>query len=316
MATGPPGRGGSRRITPGGHLPFGARHKRFERGRRAVAIVARGAGAGRQAASARLASGFRSGLAADWFVAASPSATAPAGFGARTATATGRGSRPRAAGQGVDEIARPRVRDDHPARGQDNEDWRAPEADDVVPIEVARLATKAGAEERHRGEMAPGPLPWPPQINPRDGQHEKRGIAGAGDRAGRGTVLAFDREVAVPARNRSIECARPRRARPEDVARVRVDEDRSPLPERHRRGDARIGVERHGRRLGVRHGLPDPGEQHVDVQPAGACGHLDEPLRSLDHFEHRLLERQQGTRDRHDQDDHAGDEASGEVGPE
>ena len=37
----------------------------------------------------------------------------------------------------------------------------------------------------------------------------------------------------------------------------------------------------------ARQAVPD-----ADLQPAGACGHLDETLRSLDHLEHRLLERQ------------------------
>ncbi len=204
-------------------------------------------------------------------------------FSSGPAATSSRCGRSRAAGQGVDQVARPGVGDDHPARGQHHEDRRAPEADHVVPVEVAGLAAQPGAEERHRAHVPPRPLPRPPQIEPRGRQHEKRRVARARDRAGRRAVLAFDREIAVPARDRSIEGPRTRRARPEHVARVGVDEDRAALSERDGRRHPRIGIERHRRGLRIRHGPLHALQQHVEVEP-GVPGSrwLDESLRPFD----------------------------------
>ena len=105
------------------------------------------------------------------------------------------------------------------------------------PITLCQLKSRALPRSPERKSITaltvpPRPLPRPPQIEARDRQHQKRRVARAGDRARRRAVLTLDRQIAVPARDRSVERPRPRRARSEDVAGVRVDEDRSALPER------------------------------------------------------------------------------------
>ena len=186
-ATGPPGRGGSAddHRAPRRNLLLGARDERRERGasRSHLSCAARvpTACSPRPVRSVGLAR--RTAHAA----AARPP------LSARSAAASGGGRRTRAAGQRVDEIARPRVGDDHAGRRQDDEHRRAPESDHVVPVEVAGLAAQSAAEEHHRAHVPPRPLPRPPQIETRDREHEERRVARAGDRARRRAVLTLGR---------------------------------------------------------------------------------------------------------------------------
>ena len=270
---------GARRKTddhraPRGNLTFGARHERAER--RARAGVGIRTARGTVPAVLLGAAGFGSpgvvaaGAAVETAAASTAPATRFASFCRGSAAASGGCGRSRASGQRVDQIARPGVGDDHSARRQHDEDRRAPEADGVVPVEVASLAAQPEADERHRAHVPPRPLPRPPQIEARHRQHEKGGVARAGDRARRRAVLALDREVAVPAGDRSIEAPAPEPSRSEHVAGVGIDEDRSALPERDRRRHARIGIERHRRWLGIGNGLSHPRQERLDIKTCRA----------------------------------------------
>src|SRR5690606_25091793 len=81
----------------------------------------------------------------------------------RTSTRrAGRGGR--LAGKLIGQIARPRIRD-HDARPHDHRKrHQAPDADDVVPVEIAGLGGQTPAEDDHLLELCPGPRAWPPQV--------------------------------------------------------------------------------------------------------------------------------------------------------
>ena len=96
---------------------------------------------------------------------------APAAATGRRRRPRGRSRRPRTAGHRVDEIRCPRVGDHHPRGGQHDQHRRAPEADRVVPVEVARLAAQPAAEPRHRADVPPRPLPRPPEVEAADREH-------------------------------------------------------------------------------------------------------------------------------------------------
>src|SRR5215207_6975670 len=88
--------------------------------------------------------------------------------GTRAVARATSGSRPSSRRAGASTRAPPVARSPgaEPGPPRDHEDKRRPrpQADDVVPVEVARLAAEAATEDRHAAQRSSRPVTRPPQI--------------------------------------------------------------------------------------------------------------------------------------------------------
>src|SRR5882724_4247631 len=84
-------------------------------------------------------------------------------------------------GEGVQEVIGPLVGHDRAGERQDQEDGRTPDADDVVPVEVARASAHAGPEQGDRLHRLPRPPARPPEADAEDHEPEEAQVGRAGD---------------------------------------------------------------------------------------------------------------------------------------
>ena len=99
----------------------------------------------------------------------------------------------------IDHVVRPLVGDGE-CREDDEEKWDGrPEADGVVPIEIAGFDGEVGAEPYNWPEVLPGPDAWHPEVEAGENEQEECESAGTGDGAAGCFPFALPREPSVPA---------------------------------------------------------------------------------------------------------------------
>src|SRR5882724_12790732 len=84
-------------------------------------------------------------------------------------------------GEGVQEVIGPLVGHNRTGERQDQQDGRTPDADHVVPVEVARATAQAGPEQGDRLHRLPRPPARPPEVDADDHEPEETQVGGAGD---------------------------------------------------------------------------------------------------------------------------------------
>ena len=193
----------------------------------------------------------------------------------------------------------------------------APQADRVVPVEVARLAAETAAEPDHRRDVAPAPLPRHPQVETGHRQHEEGGVARAGDGARRGPSFSFHGEPPVPVGDRTVEARGPAANRYR--ARVRCRDRRRAFPvcrrrPRRPRADPNPASRWWARRREPR-AAPAPAARRRRAGPPRARRRHD-ALIAFDESQHGLLERQQGAGHAHHENHRACDDAGDQMCPE
>ena len=238
---------------------------------------------------------------------------APGGLRRRPAATSGRR---RFAGDPVDQVARPGIRDDDARGDDDRQRDHRPDADGVVPVEVARLAGEAAAEPDDLLHRAPGPGARDPEVGAREDEEQEGEVGGTGDRAAGRPVLAAGGEPAVPVGDAAEEGADAGVAAAEQLARVGIGVGDDALADRQRDRSRGIPPHRDRARLADQSGGPDAGEQRVDRQRRRGRRRRQADGPRVGVVNELLLERQQDARRRHDEDDHPGQETGGEVEPE
>jgi hypothetical protein len=116
------------------------------------------------------------------------------------------------AGQTIDEIARLRVRDDDRGKHDDEEGNGRPEAECVMPVEVACPALQAPLEPSDSPDGSPRPLARPPEINAARHNEQKSQVARSRHGATDSATLARSAEPAVSVHDGAEEGPYPRRA--------------------------------------------------------------------------------------------------------
>ena len=135
----------------------------------------------------------------------------------------------------VEEVVGPLVGHDRAGERQDQEHGRAPDADHVVPVEVARAAAAGrGPEQRDRPHRLARPPARPPEV---DAEHDEPEEAQVGRARDRPEVVARA-EPAMPL-DHLVERVVHRREAAQHHAAVLVHEERAALAaEAHHRGGA------------------------------------------------------------------------------
>ena len=146
----------------------------------------------------------------------------------------------------IDEIAGPAVRDDHAGERDDEEGQGRPDADDVVPVEVARLSGEPALKEADARDAADAAQPRPPDVEARKRQPEEEKIRRSGDRLPGGPAILGKREPAVDVLDFAEELAPAGGGGSEDGARRAVEEERALASERDGGGLRGIRAHRHG----------------------------------------------------------------------
>jgi hypothetical protein len=160
----------------------------------------------------------------------------------------GRARRRRLARHAVHEIARPAVRDHHARRHHDEQRRERPDADHVVPVEVARPAAQPAPEHGHRAHRLRRPRARPPQeeaARDEEEEAEVRAPVTARPRSRHAPVPASHRCTSVDA---TEEAPHARGALAEHRAARRVHEHRALAPERHLHRRRVRGAQRERRR--------------------------------------------------------------------
>ena len=125
----------------------------------------------------------------------------------------------------VDQIGGPRVRNHGAASHDEDQRDGSPEADDVVPVEIARFTADTGAKQQHGSDAAPTPAARHPKIDSGKDQKQKSEIARTRDGAAGGAPRAFHGKPAVPVGDRAEEVPRRRVTRPKNPARIGIHVD-------------------------------------------------------------------------------------------
>ncbi len=219
-------------------------------------------------------------------------------------------------GQTEEKVVSPAIGQDHAGEHDEHERQPCPEADDVVPVEVASFARKTPPEPRHVPHLRPGPLPRHPEIETGDDEDQEPEIASAGDRAADGPVLLARSQPAVPSRDGAKERPHPRRAFAENLATVGIQVERVLPPQADRGGRCGIGLHRQARRSSARPRRQHRGEQGLRREPRSAGRGRGRAVAAVGPVGDLPLVHQQHAGRRHDEDHAPYTEACGEVKPE
>ena len=217
----------------------------------------------------------------------------------------------------VDQVTGPTIGNDHAAQRDQEQGWKAPDAESIVPVEIPGLSLDFEVRQEDRLKSREGPPARPPDVQPRDGQQAERQVAGARNRTGDRPVLAFRAEPAVPVHDLTEEIADGDIAFPADVPGIGVDEDGFRTAESHDVRLGRIGAD--GNRGGCCFGLdvPDSREYRVEIQSfRSGMGRMNSSVIPIGVIDDLALEGEQHAGYGHDQNDHAGDDTRREMYPE
>ena len=212
-----------------------------------------------------------------------------------------------ARGHPLQHLVGPRVGDHDAAPDDEHERNRRPEAEDVVPVEVAGLAPGLADEPRDRTQPAHGEATRPPQDEPAQHDEQEGEVRRTGDGLARAPLLAARREPAMPVGDGAEERTGLRgpapRTRPCRGRRRLCPHDRTRTPPAPRSSARSITDEGQVPRASctrcVSASTPSrasPGRRRRHAVPVGPADDL-------------ALVREQHARHRHDQDDEAGDDA-------
>jgi hypothetical protein len=165
-------------------------------------------------------------------------------------------------------------------------------------------------------ELDPGPEPRQPEVEPADHDEQEREVRGAGDALPGRPAVSGHREVAVPRGGRAKKCAQRLRRLADNRARVGIDEERFIAVQRHGGGRGTVGPQRQAERGRPRLGFANARQQRLRRERLGVSRRRRRPGVAIDPFEHLLLVGQRHAGDGHDEDNHPGKGAGGEVHPE
>jgi hypothetical protein len=221
------------------------------------------------------------------------------------------------ADEAVDEIVAPEEGNRNGGEGENDEDGRGPEADDVVPVEVAGFAAEFPVEESEGPDAAPGHVARHPEVEAGDGEDEKGEVADAVDEFAGGAAVAGEGEEAMPVHHHVHEIVDGGGGGFLDGAGVGVDEDGVVAAERDRDGVAGIGGDDDGGGAGVGLSGADALEERVEGE-AGLVGRGDGDAAGVAFGpgDDLFFEGEDGAGEAHDRDRKAGDESGDEVDPE
>ena len=187
---------------------------------------------------------------------------------------TGRSGRPslrpgrRLTHRAIHERVPPREGDRNGADHHDEERDRRPDAEHVVPVEVAGLAARARVEDGHGLHLRPRQLARKPQVHAGDDDEEEDDVGPAGDQAGHRPTLAFDRDPAMPRAQLAHDPADGPRSLAKHRAGVRIRIQHA-LGHGKRDRSVRLGSDRDGGRREVRAIGPQASDERLDRQAFG-----------------------------------------------
>ena len=190
----------------------------------------------------------------------------PGGVGAWRArlglTATGR--RNGFADDAVDEGVGPPKRHRRGRRHHKRKRYRRPDADRVVPVEIACLAAESPARDRHRADVLPGPRARHPQAHSRQHDHEEDAVRPTGDQLPHRAALALHPQPSVPRPHAGHHPSHAHGRFSENTAIIDVRVNRR-WAERDRRRRRGIRLQRDCRRVLMRSLLSDTAQQCLNA---------------------------------------------------
>ena len=215
----------------------------------------------------------------------------------------------------MNEVGGPLVGDGGAAEDDDRKRHRRPEADHVVPVEVAGPPPEAAAKPERLPPGGAATPRRPPEVDPADEQEQEPEVGGRHDRPADDAVLALERQPPVEVHDAAQEAPRSRVAVARRFAGEAVDVDGGSVAEPEHRGLPRIPVQGHGRDEAGRRFAAHARDQLVEREGGGVRGGVGAIAAKRPPVELRLVGEEDAGR-RHQEDGAGAGDADRQVEPE